>query len=452
MNETAALITPDTVEEPLFPPEEFMRYMMAFEEHHSIFYHFWKLGRPIFNSCIPTAMIKFDENGQNIQFHFNPDMWKRMNETQRMFVIAHECLHVILSHNIRMLPMIKNVKENKDKNTFGSNMIEARRINVAMDLVVNEMLVSKFGFSKNEVDPKSTYCWIDNIFKDDEHKDLLRNKSFEFYYNRLTECDNKNMLPQIVDGHEFITEEQLRNILGDLFEDMSSEEIDMFIKTLKSTQSMSSSGSNLIEEIIKERKVKKKKKWETVIVNWARKKLTAKEEEMEHWLTTPKRMKVINDSSLSSVMGGEMFLPNSEIMPKEYREKCMIDVVFFLDTSGSCWGLKDRFFYAAETLPEETFRIHLYCFDTNIYPTSLASRKVNGGGGTSFGILESFIQQSIRKGEMTNYPDAVFVITDGYGDIISPEIPKNWYWFLTDGGSKECIDKKCHTFNLSDFE
>ena len=46
---------------------------------------------------------------------------------------------------------------------------------------------------------------------------------------------------------------------------------------------------------------------------------------------------------------------------------------------------------------------------------------------------------------------AVFVITDGYGDVFLPEKKKNWYWFLSED-AKNYIPKESKVFMLEDFE
>ncbi|MBN2302081.1 MAG: hypothetical protein JXN60_06135, partial [Lentisphaerae bacterium] len=102
---------------------------------------------------------------------------------------------------------------------------------------------------------------------------------------------------------------------------------------------------------------------------------------------------------------------------------------------------------AAMSLPEWRFDIRMFCFDDRVYETSLESKKLFGFGGTSFGPLESYIQK--HKGK--EYPRAVFVITDGYGTPIKPEIPQRWYWFLSSSYTGY-IPKTCNIFKLKDFE
>ena len=133
----------------------------------------------------------------------------------------------------------------------------------------------------------------------------------------------------------------------------------------------------------------------------------------------------------------------------EYKDKNKIDVFFFLDTSGSCIGLKNRFFSAAKSLDKNKFNIRLFCFDTKVVETTLESNKVYGGSGTYFSILPKYINEVTKN---KKYPEAIFVISDGYGDNLNLEekFKKRWYWFLTTSYTK-CIEG-CNIYKLSDFE
>lgn len=93
----------------------------------------------------------------------------------------------------------------------------------------------------------------------------------------------------------------------------------------------------------------------------------------------------------------------------------------------------------------------MFCFDTRIYPTDLKSDRLYGFGGTSFHMLEQYIQRKIESDKI-KYPKAVFVITDGYGTNIDPQFPKNWSWFLTPGGARYCIPKECNVYDLKNYE
>ena len=95
----------------------------------------------------------------------------------------------------------------------------------------------------------------------------------------------------------------------------------------------------------------------------------------------------------------------------------------------------------------------MFCFDTRVFKLSdedIAAGKLYGFGGTYFHILEEYIKQEIKK-ENKKYPDAVFVITDGMGDNVYPQIPQRWYWFLS-ADYTYCIPNKSHKFMLENFE
>lgn len=152
----------------------------------------------------------------------------------------------------------------------------------------------------------------------------------------------------------------------------------------------------------------------------------------------------------SQIISNEIHLPTNCKVLEEYKEKNKIDVFFFLDTSGSCINLKDRFFKAAKSLDPKKFNIRLFCFDTMVQETTLESGRVWGGGGTSFSIIERHIQ-SVITSEKKKYPKAVFLVTDGMGDNVIPEKPERWYWFLS-YNYKQYIPAKSKTFMLSDYE
>ena len=148
-------------------------------------------------------------------------------------------------------------------------------------------------------------------------------------------------------------------------------------------------------------------------------------------------------------------MPDGLMLPSEMEEdafeKDRLPLFFFMDTSGSCFGYKDRFFKAAMSLPKDKFDIRLFCFDTAVQETTLESKKIYGGGGTNFGIIERHIQEVIKK-DCIDYPCAVFLITDGEGTVVYPQHPDKWYWFLTPHNSTRYIPEKSKTVLLKDYE
>lgn len=433
--------------------DEWFEISRSLECYHAVFYKLWDMGRPVFNYNIETAAVQFDPHGNFVYFHFNPDFWDSRDFYNRLFVICHEVLHVILNHGIRT--------------TNG----RCAATNVALDVVVNHSLIRDFGFDRDLIFGEDKLCWVDTVFKD---KNPLPpdDESYEYYWNLFEKVyislkgkggkgkggkgeKGEGEMPEgleTVDDHSMMGEpnsEKWDEIIKDLNESINDEEkqslqdlVDKHFQKgdpqLNSPAGTGTGGQWVFANI---NAVPKKKKWETVIKQWARKYMNPTDKDVEQWARTSRRM---------ATMPSDMFLPSTIEMEDDYQDKTRINVYFFLDTSGSCWGLKDRFFTAAMSLPPERFNIRLLCFDTTVQETTLESKKIYGGGGTSFDILESFVQKEINAGSL--YPDGVFVITDGYGNNVAPQMPKKWHWFITEGGTKNYISKDCNFHNLVDFE
>ncbi len=439
--------------------DEWFEISAGLEEHHAVFYKVWQMGRPHFTEDVETAAVQFDETGDFVWFHFNPKFWKSLDFYNKLFVISHEALHVILNHGVRISDAAR---------------VNRGACNAALDVVVNHSLLRNFGFERNKIINQEKLCWTDTVYKgrkplppDDE--------MYEFYYNLFEKVyghggqgdggdgDGDNQMGSnpggTVDDHSMMSGEKSGDwgkVIDKLQEGLSDEEKESLKKLVQkhfqqdknkkqSTNQQAGTGTGGQWVFANIAKVKKKKKWETVIKKWSKKYLKESDKEIEQWARLNRRM---------AMLPKDMFLPSDMEVEEEADEKTRIKVYFYLDTSGSCWGLKDRFFAAAMSLPTERFDIRLFCFDTTVVETTLASQKIYGGGGTSFSILEAHIQKEIQQGVNgnTKYPEAVFVITDGYGDRVSPEKPEKWYWFLTAGGSRSYIHKDCNFFNLDDYE
>lgn len=419
---------------------EYFAISRDLEDHHALFYKMWELGVPVFSQQVPTAAIMFNrDSGEYMQYHFNPDFWEKLTPYQRLFVICHETLHVILNHGIRT--------------TFcmGTN---PQITNQALDIVVNETLLNKFNFDRAELGEEflKDLCVVDTIFGPDSG--IPVNECFEYYYDKMNKMvdemkeDLKGM--GILDNHDHLpgTTNQVKDILRQAVQGLQDEDCnnlanvigeDIEADSKKEQQEIIAAGNMAgnggvtikIPRVIK-------RKWETVISKWSRQ-FKDEYREIEQW--TRKNRRIFN-------LTKELILP-SEI-EDEYKEKTMIDVWFFQDTSGSCQSLAPRFFKAAGSLPPDKFNVKLHCFDTQVYETSLKSGKLYGFGGTTFTCIENYIQSEMKKNNLP-YPKAVFVITDGYGDKVQPEFPNKWYWFLSEN-YKGCIPKECNTFMLKDYE
>jgi len=466
---------------------------MSLEDFHGLFYQLWEMGYPRITFSVPTAAVGFDKVGNHVDFMFNPAVWEKLDLYTRSFVVSHECLHVMLNHGIRIKDCLHPSLANK-----------------ALDVVVNHMLVSKFGFNrasldfscltegytdkdgnsvpfKNDRGEDIILCWIDTVFGKEATK-VSRNKPFEYYYHLLEknveEILGKLILKSlggslgkkdgdgaagqelggyILDDHSQLSDfgdpeiqdkisEYLNNGLGedekeDLQKRLCKTEEGNASETMSKKQAKSEPGGreagSLAGKLVYDpeaRRVQKKKKWETIIKKWARKYLT-EESNSDQWARQNRR---------HSGLHTDLLLPSEATNESKEDEK--IDVFFFQDTSGSCVHLLERFFRAALSLPDEKFNVRGFAFDTEVYDVDFKKPEIRGGGGTRFDIMESRIQQELKNGKIQRYPDAVFVITDGYGCNVIPEKAEKWNWFLTEGGSRNNIPKKSRIFDLADFE
>jgi predicted metal-dependent peptidase len=386
--------------------EKFLELSRELEEHHSIFYTLWQLGKPVADNSIPTAGVSFDSEGQCLEFSFNPEFWDKCSDYDKSFIISHECLHVLFRHGVRCQ---------------GTNDIH--RANIALDLVVNHTLVNKFGFDRTKLTDWTKLVWVDTIFKPEE--EVADNLSYEQYYQLVgPQCPMDT-----IDCHDKWTEKDSENVINRIEDRLSNEEKTSLRETMKAH------GWRFADKSY----VPPKKKWETVIKKWARKYNRPDLRDVEQWNRLNRRY---------TCLQSDFIIPTE--MEIEHEVEGKIEVWFFQDTSASCSSHMNRFFKAAKSLPKDRFDVKLHCFDTEVYETTLESGKLYGFGGTEFAPIEKYIQAYMSKNKVP-YPQAVFIITDGMGNPVYPKYANRWYWFLTTS-YKRCIPEASNVFELSNFE
>lgn len=420
---------------------EFEDTIELVKEKHSIMHAIMSIGYPAFSAkdC-PTACIEFDHSDDRVRFVFNPDFWDSLSQENRGFVVSHECLHVLLNHGER---------------TQGLNPLFA---NIAADLSINHMLVERFRFSRNK--DLEGFMWVDKVFKEPFASTVPTNKNFEYYYDLMEQ--NPNQVNEEI--KEMVAEsEAFEKSMRELREFINSPG---FKKKMKEVASQNKENYQEIDELTKELlaregegnleagtgagalsrsiyvEIHRKRKWETVIKNWVKKRLS-EDVPKEQWARKSRRF---------TTLPGSMMLP-TDLYEENYK-KDKIDLMFFLDTSGSCYHLSGRFLKAAKSIPTDRFNIHPYCFDTSTYKMSkedLAQGNLFGFGGTTFTCIENEIQRRLSEGTLTKYPDAVFIVTDGYGNKVKPQKCKNWHWFLSTT-YRDCIPETCNVYNLANYE
>ena len=429
---------------PKIKNEEFYKISRDMEVYHGVFSQLWRMGRPTLRDDLKfkTAAVFFDREGKCVEFCFHPEYWKESSDVLKHFTICHESLHVMFGHGRRGKGLDKDLA------------------NVAMDVVINECLVNQFGFDRDVIAPidkdgKRPFCWLDNVFPDG---DAEPNRNFEYYYELLKKQvkDGKRGsggLPSLVDSHEGlegIPEELDKEIKDEILASLSEEEIESLAEKLGQSErdsegekgKLAGTMAGNLKKFILEVKVKKKRKWETIIKKWASKYITSSSRDREQWAISDRRL---------NMLPRDVFIPSEYETEDKAEDLKRIEVWFFQDVSGSCSHLVERFYKAAKSLPKSRFKIRMHCFDTKVHRVDLDKNEVMGNGwGTAFDIIERYIQSEIQK-EGISYPKAVFVVTDGMGNSVSPKIPKRWFWFLS-LNYLHCIPKECNIFKLEDFE
>lgn len=415
------------------------------QRYHSLFYQLSIVGEPIITESIPTAAITFNEEGEHLNFLFNPKFLEELNWTEIKFVCCHEMLHILLNHGIR----IKGMKLNR------------KIANIAMDLVINHALVDNFGFLRSDLPnldnpdfekDKASMQWRDITFKYKEKlgkKELiLPDRNYEYYFNKLVEDAETEYVKMMQEGlnggtlddHDSLpdlTKEEMQKVLGKALgdEEKAKDLVDQLEK-FNNKQAGIGEGKDIFNSIFKY--IRKKKKWEDVVAKIRKTKLGLDAKEEYQWVKPHRRF---------NLLPTDMMMPTENDIDDEPPSKW--EMWLFQDVSGSCISYFDRFFKAALTIPKDVFNIKFHVFDDGVREVSLKDGKFRGGGGTSFTRIEDYIQNQVKKGK--KYPKLVFIITDGCGNKVNPQFSERWYWFLTEN-YRECIPATSKTFLLKDFE
>lgn len=406
--------------------------------YSEMFYRMIITGKPILTKELPTAAVAFDKEGRNVNYLFNPEFVEKLNWEEIKFVVCHEMLHILLSHGIRA----KDEKLNREA------------CNVAMDIVVNHMLISRFGFAKDSLPnlTKIGICLIDTVFEGCSEV-IEEGKNFEYYYLKL-----KSHWPTVqmnigsanggsIDDHSNLpgmTEEEVRELLKEAMsadgEAPSKEEVDSAMEDLKKNGDNKRAGTGPSTEWIKSvfNRPRPKQKWSSIVSSIRKTYKKKADANSSQW---------VKETTKYSLLPKHFIMPSVSMIEDPDARK--FDLWLFQDVSGSCVHMFERFITAARSIPKDVFNVKFHTFDTSVKKVDLESKSVRAGGGTSFEIIERFIQNESKK--TGRYPKLVFVITDGYGDCVIPEKPDRWFWFLSEN-CKQYIPTNSKTFMLSQFE
>lgn len=404
--------------------QEFKQVGYTLSKHHGIFTSLFSLGKIIPTRTMPTAGVAFDTELNRVMFYINPDFFQNLSFSQKQFVLCHEMLHVIYQH-------VHLARQHFDP----------RILNIAADVVINESLVSEFGFMRQSVDPENIFIWHNKQFADPRYEKeypdgVPKERSTEFYYNliddNLTE-EEKDQLQNNLDDHSKwgMSKEEMdaaRQAVQDAIDKLSPEEQ----KDLKDKLDKSyGNEAGTTSYTFKTKRVQPDYRWRKIIrvINGDRAKAKSKT-----WLKEDFRLtkEFLSKDVLLPAPG-----PKSQINRKP-------NIWLFMDISGSCIHLKDDFWAAKESIPKSMFNVRTFTFDTQV--KEVTNKNFSGGGGTSFQCIENFLRTQ------ENYPAYVWVITDG--EAYKPELlhPKRWYWFLDDCYSTDAIPESSAKYGLRNLK
>jgi predicted metal-dependent peptidase len=398
--------------------EDKLEIAASIEDYHKVFFTFFELSDVVFDDSIPTAAVWLPRKGK-AEMKINQDFWDKLTFREQLFVVCHECMHVILDHGIR----------------DGMNVPGAtpKLVNIAQDITINEMICDLFNYDRNDIREWKKYCWIDTCF---ENPILIkRNETFTYYLEELIKNPPPNESaggPGTVDEHDdgTMTEEEKQaraDMAATLAEDMSVAEIEKIIKSLPPDISGKPNGLltgtliGVLEHIIAKKIKKLKVKFAHIIRKLKKTSMKQGEKDVETFTHDSRRFDDVIRSSKASLPG-----VNAVLRPEQDR----LLTAVFMDISGSCLPYLDVFQKVFLAFDEERkiFDTRLFIFDTVVKAVKPGDH-VHIGGGTNFAIIEEECQK-LQK-DHGRYPDCVVVITDGYGTPVKPKAPTKWIFLLT---------------------
>lgn len=469
--------------------KEFLEVGKEIEGFHSLFRTMWELGYPQWDESIPTACVVFDPKQEfnALQFRFNPAFWDKLDNYSRAFVVCHECLHAFLLHGKRA----KNLYEQKADN----NLINGAMDLAINHMLVNcfgferekvagwdKLWWVESAFPKDQISNALNFEEYYTLLVDEkerrkeEFKEMLRQMGIDpdgdpqAAKDALKKWlqDNKDQIQWAPGGEGGIPipmdwAEELGlgkpsdeegegqggggSLWDELFDNQSPDEHtelpDDIQKALeyekmtptekedvqKAKQIMNGADAgnalNLIEVKAPSRRVKPSRAWEKLISRWKRIGMLS-DDDSEQWVKPNRKMQDLPDN---------MILPSEQYLYDDNFGLCKLNLLCFLDYSGSCQSFRDHFIAAYKSIPERRFNKRAYLFGGNVSEFNAKTGEAVGDvndGSTSFHAVNQAVRDYIKNTGQT--PDIIWVITDGCASHDKYKASKKWHWFLYNDG------------------
>jgi hypothetical protein len=339
--------------------------------------------RIVANHDIQTARVCISR--RKIWMEISPNFWRRISESDRVFVLAHEAFHIAMGH-------IERGKE------YAQELM-----NIAADAITNGFLIDEMNFDVSDA-LQDQVITIESL-----NLDMYRSETMEEVMSLITYplALKTIRICQWVSEHASATKEDAHKAISDLFSHLDSTE--------------------------------------KADIGWSNYALAAREREMNrvgvHAAQAILRMVVRGKHGLRTSqhytwtqeprrMCEGLLLPSLE--ETSSLNGCLVR--FYLDCSGSMYGLEDMMAGCVRTMEAHDVEVSQYWFDTQVHQTDKSS--ILSGGGTDFKCIAE--HASIHP----NF-DLSVVITDGYAAQVSIPNHRKWLWLITEGGSSHAVRTMC---------
>jgi predicted metal-dependent peptidase len=355
-----------------------------------------KLGYPRFvDELVATAAVGETEDGR-VMYYWNRAFFDSLGIRDRVYVCAHETLHLIFSHPLR--------RKGRDPELW----------NIACDVVVNTLLDHSFYLRLNNKTTKLNSRWTATQLGL-THWEVM-NMTTEEVYDKVVSLHGSyaGILGRPgsgIDAHDFwetLTEEQAEKV---------AQAIEKHLK---------SRGIGRGGEMVRlEKLLVKPFPWQKLLAG--RLASVKKPKEGESWVR-PNR-KIYNHYP-------RVLLPGIH-----EGDGATSNILISIDTSGSMSkeSIEDLVALVG-SLPRDEYKVHTTWFDDGVYDAPELTH-VKGRGGTSFQKIEDVAAGTLpimgdadAETVLETYPDVVVVMTDGYAPAPLLKHPARWIWILTENG------------------
>ena len=364
----------------------------------------YHLGTPHFTDSWSHACLNMTGAGKPV-FLFGRSFFDGLGDRELVFVLLHEAMHYAFRHHARRQERILAVW------------------NIACDLVVNEFLLQRAGFSnipdagfaefmrsaitfKNlQVAPPGK--WL-TLTAEETYNLLLEKRPGRLSAGAdLVACDEHVWPETDIDASAGIAEE-----LEDLI-----DEIQLALRTCEGAWGDASVGElRAIGADLKPISLN----WDLILASRIASCLNLAYE--QRWAPPSRKL---------AWMFPDILLPSDQQM-----EELRTSLIVAVDASGSIsQAVLDRFIKIARSIPRDRVELRSVSFDTAIYPLDIWADPpgILGGGGTSFNVIEQFAT------ELPCYPDLVVVLTDGHAARPAISRSDRWFWLITEDGTADHV-------------